>query len=142
MIKKKILGCVEIINLKGTKKTKPVIALIDTGATYTSIDKELAKEIGFNKFKRFIRIKLKSSEKNYVRRPIIDVIVIINKKEFNIEANIERRQNMNCPVIVGRNLLYGNYIVDVEKNNLSFKINKLKKEFKNKLKTELAGKIL
>ena len=130
---KKIIGCVETINIKGIKNKKKVIAIIDTGATYTSIDKKIAEEIGFNKIKRHIKIKSKSFTNRFVRRPVISVIIELKGSLFEIEANIEDRSNMTCPVIIGRNVLFKNFIVDVEKNDKLFK-QIYEKKFKKKKK--------
>lgn len=130
---KKIIGCVETLIVKGTRKSKKVIAIIDTGATYTSIDKKIAEEIGFERIKRHIKIKSKSSADIFVRRPVIEVTIELEGSSFDVEANIEDRSNMTCPVIIGRNILFKNFIVDVEKNDKLFrqiyekKFNKKKK---------------
>ncbi|RLG14995.1 MAG: hypothetical protein DRN66_00535 [Candidatus Nanohalarchaeota archaeon] len=130
---KRIIGCVETIIVKGTKKSKKVIAIIDTGATYTSIDKKIADEIGFEKIKRHIKIKSKSSADEFMRRPVIDTTIELKGSSFDVEANIEDRANMTCPVIIGRNILFKNFLVDVEKNDGLFreiyekKFNKKKK---------------
>ena len=137
---KKIIGCVEIITLKGINSSKKVAALIDTGATYTSVDKKIAKDIGFEKSLRHVKIKLKASENDFIRRPMIKLKVELNKKNFDVEVNIEDRSSMTYPVIIGRNILFNNFIVDVEKNNTSFKVDELKTKFKNKIDSELYGK--
>ncbi|MCK5039954.1 MAG: ATP-dependent zinc protease [Candidatus Aenigmarchaeota archaeon] len=131
---KKTIGCVEIITLKGTLCSKKVVALIDTGATYTCIDKKIAEEIGFEKITRHIKIKLKASEENFVRRPVIKTCVGLDGAVFDVEANIEDRSNMTFPVIVGRNVLYNHFLVDVEKNNTSFIITEQKDSFGEKIK--------
>ena len=137
---KKIIGCAEIITLKGTNSSKKVAALIDTGATYTSVDKKIAEDIGFEKILRYVKIKLKASENDFIRRPMINLNIELKNKIFDTEVNITDRSSMTFPVIIGRNILFNNFIVDVEKNNTSFKVDEFKEKFKNKIEDELNGK--
>ena len=38
-------------------------------------------------------------------------------KVFDTEVNIQDRSHMSFPVIIGRNILTGNFVVDTEKNH-------------------------
>ena len=69
-----------------------------------------------------------------MRRPVIKTCVGLDGAVFDVEANIEDRSNMTFPVIVGRNVLYNHFLVDVEKNNTSFIITEQKDSFRGKIK--------
>ncbi|MBU0898598.1 MAG: RimK/LysX family protein [Nanoarchaeota archaeon] len=110
----KIVGIIEEIELKGKNKIK-TLALFDTGARLCSVDKMLAEEAGLGPKIRTTRVRFASS-KNHVRRDVVKAKIKINGFEFNTEVNIQDRSHMTFPMIIGRNVIKGNFIVDCSKN--------------------------
>jgi len=111
---KKVVGLVEKIKIIG-KKNLTLLAKFDTGAKCNSIDKKIAEKIGLKTIST-------SKVKNVLgmeRRRVVDVIFEIKGKRFVTKANIADRSKLEYPVLIGRNLIYGNFIVDVEKSNFS-----------------------
>ena len=110
---KEVLGVVEKVKVIGENGEREVRAIVDTGARLNSLDKELARRIGMGKPIRTMKVK-NPSLKGYVRRPVVKVRIRIRGRIFNTEANIQDRSHMKFPVIVGRNLLTGRFLVDPE----------------------------
>lgn len=117
---KKTIGIVEKVKIKGKAGEAEALALIDTGAKLTSVDIGLAAETGIGPVKRVTKIKSASKDTG-IRRPVLEAVVKVGGKDFRTEVNIADRKNMAFPVLVGRNILTGNFLVDSEKNSELFK---------------------
>jgi hypothetical protein len=114
MLMKHILGIVEKVIIKGTKE-KHVLALVDTGAKLTSVDAKLADEAGIGPVVRSTKIKSASKDAS-TSRPVHEVTIEVGGRKFIAEVNVADRSKMAFPVLIGRNILCGNFIVDAEKN--------------------------
>ena len=124
---KRIVGLVENIELEGEKKIS-TMALFDSGAKLTSVDIQLAAEAHLGPIIRTTKVK-NPSHKGFVRRPVVRARLVIMGDVFNAEANVQDRSHMAFPVIIGRNILKGNFLVDPKKNyDLYLKMKKKKKE--------------
>jgi len=103
-------------------------AKIDTGAYTCAIDCnhiELKTENGqqiltfrlFNnsyyQVKEYTRKKIKNSFGEMEERYIIKTLIAIGKKKIHISISLSDRGNMRYPVLIGRRLLKGKFIVDV-----------------------------
>lgn len=75
----------------------------------------------------FKRKKIKSSNGQIEERFVIKTIAIIYGKKLRMEFSLSDRSKMKFPILLGRKLLTGRYIVDVSKKNLSYK-EKIKNE--------------
>jgi hypothetical protein len=116
---KKIIGLVEKIKVIGKSEEK-TLALVDTGAKLTSVDIKLAADTGIGPVKRITKIK--SASKNVgTRRPVLEATIEIAGKRFRTEVNIQDRSHMTFPVLIGRNILVDNFLVDAGKNRDIFK---------------------
>ncbi len=111
---KKLVGLVEKVEILGEKSVLSD-ALFDTGAKTTSVDITLASKAVLGPVVKLIRVK-NPSMKGIVRRPMVKAKLRIMGVEFDTEVNLQDRSHMNFPVIVGRNILAGNFIVDPQKN--------------------------
>lgn len=110
---KQVLGVIEKARIIGLKGEEEVKAIVDTGAKLNSLDIKLAERIGIGKPVRSMKIKSPST-KNRVIRPVVRVRIEVRGKIFDTEANIQDRSHMKFPVIIGRNLLMGSFLVDPE----------------------------
>ncbi|HOW60628.1 MAG TPA: sugar-transfer associated ATP-grasp domain-containing protein [Candidatus Moranbacteria bacterium] len=146
---RKVIGTIEKIKIiyKDGKEIE-VDAKIDTGANSTSIDYELAKEIGFgetvdefskidlsqyqilpeneSEIKKDILAKYKEkitsledvavifSSSGSSIRPVIKVSFIMDDIEITSKANLVKRENLKCPVIIGKRDLK-KFLIDVNK---------------------------
>lgn len=121
---------------------------IDTGAFTSAIDCRDIKVVTRNNIekvsfklhntkhpyyfnKRFIypihtRKRIKSSFGHSEERYIIKTKIKLFEKLYDIELSLSNRDKMESPVLLGRKILKNNFIVDVNKVNLSYR-RKLKK---------------
>lgn len=112
---KKMIGLVEKVRIYGNGSSVETEALVDTGAKMTSIDIKLAGEAKLGPVTRMYKTKAPIT-KEVDKRPVVKVTIKIRGKKFEVEANLNDRSHMKYPVLIGRNLLYGNFVVDVSKS--------------------------
>jgi RimK family alpha-L-glutamate ligase len=106
-----IIGYIEDVVVSGTRGTKNVLAKSDTGATRTSIDAQLAAEIGTGPIKDIVRVR-SGSVKSGKARPVVDVVVGVGGTQHTVTASVEDRGHMDYPMLLGRDILE-HYHVDV-----------------------------
>ena len=116
---KKIVGIVENVTLIGEKKVS-TYALFDTGAKLTSIDIKLAGKAKLGPIIRTTRVK-SASTRVRSSRPVVKIKLNVKGKELECEANLQDRSHMSFPMIIGRNIIEGRFIVDPAKNKKLFK---------------------
>ncbi len=112
---KKTVGLIEKVKVYGNGNSVEAEAIVDTGAKMTSIDIKLAGEAKLGPVVRMFKTKAPIT-KEVARRPVVKVTIKIKGKKFEVEANLNDRSHMKYPVLIGRNLLYGNFVVDVSKS--------------------------
>ena len=120
---KKTVGLVENIVIIG-KKRKTCEAKFDTGAYRTSIDICLAKELGLKKTGKDVLVKRASS--TGIRRPLVKVKLKISNQTITTIANLSDRSHSTQKILVGRDIIFNNFIIDVEKSNKSPRASDLK----------------
>jgi RimK family alpha-L-glutamate ligase len=108
-----LIGYVEEVVAMGTSGQQTVMAKSDTGATRTSIDAQLAAEIGTGPIKDIVKIR-SGSVKSGRSRPVVDLVVGIGGKQHTVTASIEDRSHMDYPLLLGRDILE-HYHVDVRR---------------------------
>jgi len=106
-----VIGFIEDLVVSGTRDTQNVLAKSDTGATRTSIDAQLAAEIGTGPIKDIVRVRSGSSKKGKTR-PVVDVVVGVGGTQHTVTASVEDRSHMDYPLLLGRDILE-HYHVDV-----------------------------
>lgn len=106
-----VIGYIEEVVVIGTSGQKSIYAKSDTGATRTSIDAQLAADIGTGPIKDIVRIK-SGSVKAGRSRPVVDLVVGIGGDQHTVTASIEDRSHMEYPLLLGRDILQ-HYHVDV-----------------------------
>lgn len=116
---KKIVGVVEQIKIIGQESIQ-VFAVFDTGARSTSVDIKLASEAKLGPVLGTAKVRNPSIKKR-TRRPVVKAEIEIKGIKFDTEVNIQDRSHMSFPIIIGRNILKGNFIVDAEINEELFK---------------------
>jgi hypothetical protein len=112
-MKKRFVGLVEKIEVIGQKRIE-TLALCDSGAKNTSIDIGLAAKARLGPIIKTTKIK-SASVSRQIRRPVVKAKIRVKGRTFNTEANIQDRSHMTFPVIIGRNILSGNFIIDTKK---------------------------
>ena len=131
MKNRQIVGLVEPVKIIG-KKTVSVLALCDSGAQRTSVDVKVAAKAELGPVIKIAYVR-NPSLKRQVTRPVVVAEIKIKGKTFNSEVNLQDRSHMTFPMIIGRNILSGNFVVDAKKNQELFK--KFRKEKSNESKS-------
>lgn len=124
---KKIIGLVELVRIIGKEKSVLKKALVDTGATRTSVDMKLAGRVGLGPVVSSVRIKNKKGHAGYDRRPVVKGIIEIQGLKIPLEVSLEDRTSMFYKVLLGRDALHGKFIVDVSKTHNSNRIKDVNK---------------
>jgi len=99
---KLVIGLTEKVNIKFEDGKKGVIAKIDTGATKSSIDTNLAAEL---KLGPVIKSKLVKSAHGSKLRPIIEATIELAGKKIKSEFTLADRAHMKFRILIGQNIL-------------------------------------
>jgi len=128
-MKKMVVGLVEPVKIiGGTGKEVKCDAILDTGATRTSVDIAVARKAELGPVLGSVRVKSKTTSAGFVRRLEVPCKVVLNGKVFESVVNITDRRDMYTKVLIGRNILFGNFVVDVEKTHKTENIADIKKK--------------
>ena len=132
---KTFLGRVEWVSFKDPEFS--VQARVDTGAKTSSLHAENIKELQINgePFVQFETMdddsnkhtmvhrvvattKVKNTSGKITQRYVIRLPIVIGGVTHNINVNLNDRKSMHYNFLVGRNLLLGNYLVDVSESHI------------------------
>lgn len=105
-----VIGLVEPVTIftrAGLKKT--IMAKIDTGASKSSIDINLASQLRLGPI---IRSKLVKSASGNKLRPVIEVEIGLANRRMREEFTLADRWHMRYRVLVGQNVLRHGYLID------------------------------
>lgn len=102
-----LIKTVEDITIFGNY-SKTVKARIDTGANQSSIDRVLAKELGFNKYIGKVNV---ISANGIQLRNLVEVNYNLAGKNIKGIFTISDRSNLNYKVLIGRSDLRG-FLID------------------------------
>jgi hypothetical protein len=124
--KKIIIGTIEDVILLPWGVKLP--ARIDTGAAKTSLDaRELTYEDNMVQFRLpqkygELQLRLPVIEWKHVRtpeglerRPIVELEICLGSRRIRTEVNLADRSMVKYPLILGRNFLREDYVVDVKR---------------------------
>ncbi|OGP63181.1 MAG: hypothetical protein A2170_12010 [Deltaproteobacteria bacterium RBG_13_53_10] len=128
--KETTIGTVEDVILVPWGVTMP--ARIDTGAAKSSLDaQELSIENNMADFRLpekygGLRVRLPIREWRHVRtneglkrRPVVEIEVCIGPKRLRTLVALDNRTAVTYPFLVGRNILKGNFVVDVKRKRIA-----------------------
>lgn len=138
----KIIGRKDLIDLPALH-LEEIDAKIDTGAYTSSLHVKRIRPIEKDgkpwvKFKLahphhpafnnkeftlpvFAHKNIKNSFGQSELRYVVHTPVVLFGKQYMAEFSLTDRSKMDCPVLIGRKLLYRKFLVDVTQKNLSFK---------------------
>jgi hypothetical protein len=102
----------EEITVCGKNGCKTIVARIDTGATKSSIDSSLAKELDFGPA---IKTKLVKSAHGVKERPVIEAKVKFAGKNKDYQFTVADRSHMRYKILIGRNILRHGFMIDPSK---------------------------
>ncbi|MBS3114335.1 ATP-dependent zinc protease [Candidatus Woesearchaeota archaeon] len=109
---KVVIGLAEKVNIQFDKGKKNVIAKIDTGATKSSIDTNLAAELRLGPV---IKSKLVKSAHGSKLRPIIEATIELAGKKIKSEFTLADRAHMKYRILIGQNILKDGFLIDPTK---------------------------
>lgn len=134
---KEVIGWREWVEIPGSKMRK-IKAKVDTGARTSSIHAEDIRRFrrGSKRFIEFYvcplprsgrgRVKVtasfiedrnvRSSTGESQKRPVVKMVLKIGHKIIHTEVTLAGRDRMAFPMLIGRQALKGNFIVDVSKS--------------------------
>ena len=107
-----LIGLAEKANVYHQKGSKSVIAKIDTGATKSSIDTNLAAELRLGPV---IKSKLIKSAHGSKLRPIIEATIELAGRKIKSEFTLADRAHMKYRVLIGQNILKDGFLIDPNK---------------------------
>ena len=110
---KKVVGLLTKVKVKG-KNVVETIGKFDTGAKSTSVDKDVAIEAGL---KLIEKTKIYKSGLGKHRRFLAKATVIVEGRSFEITVNISDRSHSLAKVLIGRDIILGNFIIDISRTN-------------------------
>ena len=104
-----VIGLAEKVKIYHLKANKIVIAKIDTGATKSSIDTNLAAELRLGPV---IKSKLIKSAHGSKLRPIIEATIELAGKKIKSEFTLADRAHMKYRILIGQNILKDGFLID------------------------------
>lgn len=107
-----VIGLAERVNVHYPKGNKSVISKIDTGATKSSIDTNLAAELRLGPV---IKSKLIKSAHGSKLRPIIEATIELAGKKIKSEFTLADRAHMKYRILIGQNILKDGFLIDPTK---------------------------
>lgn len=111
-ISKTLIGQVERVTLSSKSGKRTVKARIDTGATLSSIDVKLAAKL---KLGPILEAKAIKSSHGSSIRPVVEARATIGGRTIRGRFTVYDRKRMKYPVLIGRNILKGKFIIDPSK---------------------------
>ena len=112
---KTVIGLCEEVVIAGPKGKKEVIARVDTGATKSSIDVQLAAELSLGPILKSALIR---SASGAGVRAVVEAKIEIADKEMKAEFTLADRAHMKYPVLIGQNILKTGFLVDPAKDEI------------------------
>lgn len=73
------------------------------------------------KTKRYKKKRVKNSFGKSEQRFVIQTIITLFAEDYPIELSLSERSDMKFPILIGRKLLKGRFVVDSSKHDISFK---------------------
>ncbi len=110
---KKVVGLLTKVKVIG-RNTVVTVGKFDTGAKRTSLDYDIALEAGL-KFTNKNKIYMNSVGKH--RRRLANATLIISGKKFDVTVNISNRKHSIAKVLIGRDIILNNFVIDISKTN-------------------------
>ncbi len=102
--KRRVIGVIEEVILRGPNGEVHVRAKIDTGAARTSLDTDLAKKLGLGPVERRVHTRAAAADRPE-ERDVVKATLVIDSKVFETHAAVTDRKDMKYHMIVGMDVL-------------------------------------
>jgi len=117
-----VVGLVEPVKIIANNKEIKALGKFDTGAQRTSIDKQVISELGVDPIGKTTTVNIHGRSV----RPLVDVKLEIKGKKLDVKANVSDRSSRKYKVLIGRDVIFSNFIIDISKSHRSHKSGELK----------------
>jgi len=121
-MRKIVVGLVESVKIVAKNKEIKALGKFDTGAERTSIDKQIISELDVDSVGKTTTYSVHGKS----IRPLVDVNLKIRGKKLNVKANVSDRSRRKYKVLIGRDIMFSNFIIDISKSHRSHKLGELK----------------
>lgn len=96
--------------------------LVDGNLEFILLDEEHPEFTGMKfSFKKFTKREVKNSFGEAEQRFVIKTTVKIHNRVIRAEFSLSDREKLRFPVLLGRKILRGRFLIDVTEKDLSFK---------------------
>lgn len=102
--RRKTIGVIEEVIVRGPSGEIHVRAKVDTGATRTTLDTELARRLGLGPVLRHVRTRAAAAE-HPEQREVVSAVLVIAGETFDAQVAITDRKDMTYHMIVGMDVL-------------------------------------
>ncbi len=102
--KRKVIGIIQEVVVRGPSSEILVRAKVDTGATRTTLDTDLAKKLGLGPVLRHVRTRAAAAE-HPEQRDVVSAVLVIAGETFEVHVAITDRKDMKYHMIVGMDVL-------------------------------------
>ncbi|MDA1196698.1 MAG: RimK/LysX family protein [Nanoarchaeota archaeon] len=110
---KRVVGLIESVTLIDTQGNKRTLkAKMDTGATRSSIDVSLTKEMDFGPE---LQKKLVKSAHGSAVRPAVEANIEFASQKFKTEFTVADRSHLKYKLLIGVNVLQHGFLIDPSK---------------------------
>ena len=109
---KTVIGITEPVIMFSKEGKRTIVAKIDTGASKSSIDVNLASQL---KLGPIIKSKLVKSASGNKLRPVIESVIVLAGKKIKAEFTLADRWHMKYRILIGQNILKHGYLIDPSK---------------------------
>jgi len=110
--RKTTIGLTEDVTVISRIGKKRVTARVDSGATISSIDVDIAAKLRLGPI---IKAKTVKSTAGNTRRAVVEAKVVIHGKTMKAEFTIANRSNMKYGMLLGQNILKKGFLIDPSK---------------------------
>ena len=111
---KEIVGLVEPVKIVG-KESVRIMGKFDTGARRTSIDRKIVEDLNIETIGHVQVVNVHGKS----RRPLVNLKLKIKDKVIETKANVANRTSRRFKILIGRDIIYGNFIIDITKSHKS-----------------------
>jgi len=117
LAKKKLIGLVEFVIVKGKKGSVKKRALFDTGSTRTSVDVRTAAKAGLGPIISSVKVRSSHSPRGYARRAVAEATIIVKGKKIKTGVSIDDRGGLPYSVLIGRDIIHNNFLIDISRTH-------------------------
>lgn len=98
------------------------VQIVDGVLEFILLDEEHSEFTGTKlKFSEFYLRDIKNSFGEIERRFVISTTLKLFDEEITAEFSLSNRGSLKFPILIGRKILRGRFLIDVKKKNLSYK---------------------